>query len=186
MSSSNSHASEIAYEAYFNCGSYTTTGTSGGFRLSPNTINPLSRAEYVRLWKPGESPSGPITYQAEAATLSGATAATSYTGYTGTAYVNYENRVGSYIEWQVQAASAGGADLTFRYSNGSSTSRPVRITINGIVVSSSFAFGGTGGWGSWKTKTLPANLNSGTNTVRAESIGSSGGPHMDRVNLRLK
>jgi hypothetical protein len=46
------NASEIAYEAYFNCGSTVGSGSNGGYRLAPNTANPLSRAKYKALWSP--------------------------------------------------------------------------------------------------------------------------------------
>ena len=154
-----SHASEIAYEAYFNCGSYTTTGTSGGFRLSPNTINPLSRAEYVRLWKPGESTVTP--YEAEAAAISQGVIETEHAGYTGTGFVNYRNRVNSSILWSVDAVSTGSAVARFRFANGTTSSRPLEISVNNVVINPSLSFPSTGTWPNWTTRELTVQLQAG-------------------------
>ncbi len=40
------NASDIAYEAYFNCGPATE-----GYKLAPNTINPKAAAKYQELWR---------------------------------------------------------------------------------------------------------------------------------------
>jgi hypothetical protein len=46
------NASQIAYEAYFNCGSVVGHRSSGGYRLAPRTDNPRSRTRYRDLWGP--------------------------------------------------------------------------------------------------------------------------------------
>jgi hypothetical protein len=177
------NASDIAFEGYFNCGAKTS-----GYTLTPETINPRAAAAYAEAWRDGapEPEPEPVRYQAENATRSGAKVSKEHSGYTGTGFVDYENRVGPYIEWRVTASKAGPADLTFRYANGSGSNRPVSVTVNGITVSSSYVFGPTGAWTNWSTKTLSTNLKAGTNTVRARSTGSSGGPNMDRLDLLVK
>ncbi|WP_199621404.1 carbohydrate-binding protein [Paenibacillus alkalitolerans] len=117
----------------------------------------------------------PETNEAENAVLSGAVAANHYSGYTGTGYADYVNANGDYVEWTVNASAAGTYALTFRYANGGSGDRPLKITVNGSVVNSGLSFPPTGGWSTWSTVSINASLNTGTNTVRATAIGSSGG-----------
>ena len=47
------------------------------------------------------------TYQAENATIFHGAAESNHAGFTGTGFVNYNNEVGSYVQWTVNAASAG-------------------------------------------------------------------------------
>ncbi len=114
-------------------------------------------------------------YEAENAVLSGAVVANDRSGYSGTGFADYVNASGDYVEWTVNAASAGSKTLTFRYANGGSTDRPLEIKVNGVVVTSSKSFPSTGGWTNWGTVTMTAALNAGSNTIRATAIGSSGG-----------
>jgi hypothetical protein len=134
---------------------------------------------------PGPSPS-PTTppppqtkYEAEKATLSQATVATNHTGFSGTGFADYANVTGSYVQWTVTAAAAGTATLTFRYSNGTTTNRPMAIAVNGSTVSSGLAFTGTTNWDTWKTATLTVTLKAGSNTVRATATTATGGTNVD-------
>jgi hypothetical protein len=114
-------------------------------------------------------------YEAENALLSGPVVASNKAGFTGTGFADYINASADYIEWTVTAATAGQNTLKFRYANGGTTSRPLLIAVNGATVASSLAFPATGAWTTWSTVSLTANLNAGTNKVRATAIGSSGG-----------
>ena len=67
----------------------------------------------------------PTDYQAEDATISQGLVESNHAGYTGSGFVNYDNLVGSYVEWTV-TAPAGPADVTLRYANG--TAPPGRST----------------------------------------------------------
>src|SRR5436305_11183423 len=89
-------------------------------------------------------------YEAEAATLSQAVVATNHAGFTGTGFVDYNNVAGSYVEFSVPASTAGAVTLTFRYANGSTTDRPVAVTVNGVVAGT-VGMPGTGGWATWRT-----------------------------------
>ncbi|WP_067140165.1 PQQ-dependent sugar dehydrogenase [Microtetraspora malaysiensis] len=121
-------------------------------------------------------------YQAEDATLSQASVATNHTGYTGTGFVDYVNTVGGYIEWTVNAASAGPATLTLRYANGTTTDRPMDIAVNGTTAGSR-AYPATGNWDTWADDTVTANLNAGTNTIRATATTAGGGPNVDKLTV---
>lgn len=123
-------------------------------------------------------------YQAENATCQG-TIDSNHAGFTGTGFCNTTNAVGAFVEWSVTAATAGSATLTFRFANGTTTNRPMDITVNGALVANDLAFPGTGAWTSWSTATATANLNAGTNTVRATAVTANGGPNVDRLTVDM-
>jgi hypothetical protein len=154
-------------------GDYWSPISDGGPSPSPS-----SSASPSPSTSPSPNPT-PTTYEAENATLSQATVATNHTGFSGTGFVDYPNVTGGFIEWHVNATTAGTATLTFRYANGTTTNRPMAIAVNGGTVAAAQAFGGTGNWDTWKTVTVTAMLNAGTNTVRATANGSAGGPNVD-------
>ncbi len=104
-------------------------------------------------------------------------------GFTGASYVNLNDEVGSYVQVTVKAASAGTKTLVIRYANGSSADMPMKITVNGVVVSSSLAFNPTGAYSCWRSQTISVSLNAGNNTIRLESVNSTGGPHIDWIAL---
>ncbi|MFI7697432.1 cellulase family glycosylhydrolase [Nonomuraea sp. NPDC049480] len=119
------------------------------------------------------------TYEAENATISQGAVESNHTGYSGTGFVNYVNATGSYVEFAVDAATAGPATLTFRYANGTTINRPMAIAVNGTTTNRDFP--GTGAWTGWQETTLTATLNAGANTVRATATTANGGPNLDRL-----
>ncbi|NUO61572.1 MAG: carbohydrate-binding protein [Hamadaea sp.] len=120
-------------------------------------------------------------YQAENATISQGVVEANHTGFTGTGFVNYDNVTGSYVQWTVSAAAAGSVSFTIRYANGTTTNRPMDIVVNGTVVAAGLAFGSTGTWDSWADQTFTANLNAGSNAIRATATTVNGGPNVDRL-----
>ncbi|MFE3038379.1 PQQ-dependent sugar dehydrogenase [Streptomyces canus] len=122
-------------------------------------------------------------YQAEDATVVQGTVATNHTGYTGTGFVDYTNVKGSYVEFTVSAASAGTTAVTFRYANGTSTDRPMDISVNGTVVSSAVSFPATADWNTWATKTVDVPLTAGSAKIRATATTAAGGPNLDRIGV---
>ncbi|OLB73797.1 MAG: hypothetical protein AUI14_25245 [Actinobacteria bacterium 13_2_20CM_2_71_6] len=165
-------------------GDYWSPTASGGPSPSPSSSSPSPSGSP----SPSPSPSGtptptPTTYEAESATLSQAVVATNHTGFSGTGFVDYNNVAGSFVEWTVNATSAGTATLTFRFANGTTTNRPMAVTVNGTTVASALAFGGTTNWDTWKTVSVTATLNAGTNTVRATANAATGGPNVDNLTV---
>ncbi|MER6912033.1 glycosyl hydrolase family 28 protein [Streptomyces sp. NPDC000594] len=127
-------------------------------------------------------PTGPTPrrYEAEsAAYAAGSTVDSNHTGYSGSGFVNTPNATGAYVEWTVTATTAGTANLALGYANGTTTDRPLDITVNGTTVATGVSFGGTGAWTSWRTVTVPAALTAGTNTVRATATTANGAPNLD-------
>ncbi|MGB6220313.1 DUF6807 family protein [Haloferula sp.] len=129
----------------------------------------------VRLFEAtSTSTSDLVTYEAEDATLGGGSIeASSSDGYTGSGYVDFVAAGGEDIEWDVTVDSAGEYSANFRYSLLSGN-RPLELKVNGVTVVPSLGFPATGGWTIWGLQPVMLSLNSGANTVRLTSIGSSG------------
>jgi hypothetical protein len=117
----------------------------------------------------------PVVYQAESATLTGATVAKDNTGYTGSGYADFQNAAGDSINWNVASAAGGGATLTFRYANGAAANRALSLQVNGVMINPSLAFNSTGSWATWKTVTITVQLNAGLNSIMLSTIGLNGG-----------
>ena len=101
-------------------------------------------------------------YEAENATISQGTVASNHTGFSGTGFVDYTNVTGSYVEFTVNASSAGTATLSLGYANGTTVNRPMTITVNGTTIATATAFNSTTNWDTWATKTLTAPVVAGT------------------------
>ncbi|MEU9886627.1 glycosyl hydrolase family 8 [Sphaerisporangium sp. NPDC051011] len=122
-------------------------------------------------------------YEAENATISQGVVESNHAGYSGTGFVNGDNVAGSYTEWTVTAPAAGSANLVLRYANGTTTGRPMNISVNGTVVASAKAFNGTGSWDTWADGTLTAALAAGTNKIRATATTADGNPNLDYLTV---
>lgn len=129
------------------------------------------------------TPTPKTMYQAEQATLYNAVLETINAGYTDSGYVNYNNEIGSYIEWNVSTANYGAYKLTFRYANGTSDNRTMSISVNGNVVWSDLDFYGTGNWTTWNENSVVVNLNQGTNYIKATANTANGGPNVDYLKV---
>ena len=124
----------------------------------------------------------PSEYQAENCTISQGVVESNWPGFTGTGFVNTDNVIGSYVQCGVTVAEAGNYALTFRYANGTTTNRPMALTVNGASAGS-MNFPGTGAWSTWQNATATASLSQGTNTVRVTATTSNGGPNLDRLSV---
>ncbi|WP_369393123.1 PQQ-dependent sugar dehydrogenase [Streptomyces sp. CG1] len=122
-------------------------------------------------------------YQAEDALISQGTVATNHTGYTGTGFVDYTNIKGSYVEFTVDAASAGPASVTLRFANGTGTDRPMDLSVNGSIVAPAVSFPATADWNTWASRAVTVTLKAGSNKIRATATTAAGGPNLDRISL---
>ncbi|RSM86704.1 carbohydrate-binding protein [Kibdelosporangium aridum] len=118
-------------------------------------------------------------HEAENATIVQGVVESNHAGHSGTGFVNYDNVVGSSVEFTAQAAAAGPATLKFRFANGTTTNRPLDISVNGTVAAQAVAFNGTGAWTTWQDVTITAQLTAGTNTIKATATTAGGGPNLD-------
>jgi alpha-L-fucosidase len=124
----------------------------------------------------------PERYEAENATISDGVVESNHPGFSGTGFVNYTNAVGSYVEWTVNAVTAGPATLAFGYANGTADNRPVSLMINGTAAGN-INFPGTGDWTTYSTATTSVTLSTGVNTIRATATTAAGGPNADYLDV---
>ncbi|MBN1180860.1 MAG: carbohydrate-binding protein [Bacteroidales bacterium] len=106
------------------------------------------------------------------------------TGYTGTGFANTTNSSGQGITWSVSIPSSGSYTLKWRYANGTSTSRPGQLMVDGSTVVSSVAFAGTGSWTTWtETSGTIVNLSAGTHLIRLQATTSNGLANIDYISV---
>ncbi|MCT9930265.1 carbohydrate-binding protein [Planotetraspora sp. A-T 1434] len=128
-------------------------------------------------------PPPPVTrYEAENATISQGLLETTHTGFSGTGYVNTDNVSGAYVQFAVSAASAGSRTLRIRYSNGTTTNRPMAIAVNGTTVATR-NYNATANWDTWAIDTLTVTLNAGSNTIRLTATTAGGCPNIDYIEV---
>jgi len=128
----------------------------------------------------------PTRYEAETApaTCDGLIES-NHTGFSGSGFCNATNTTGAAVQFTVSAASAGTATLGIRFANGTTTNRPADISVNGGVVQAASAFDGTGAWTTWVTKTLTAQVNAGSNTVRLSPTTANGLANIDFLDFEV-
>jgi hypothetical protein len=122
-----------------------------------------------------------VLYEAESAQITQGLVESNHAGFTGAGFVNYNNAVGSAVEFTVTSAVAETTPLTFRFANGTTVNRPMDIAVNGATVATGVVFGGTGAWTTWSTYTANLALIAGTNRVRATATTANGGPNLDSL-----
>ncbi|WP_442860959.1 PQQ-dependent sugar dehydrogenase [Amycolatopsis sp. CA-230715] len=122
-------------------------------------------------------------YEAEDAVITGGAVESNHPGFSGRGFVNYDNTKGSAVEWTVNVAAAGPADLAIRFANGTAADRPMDISVDGTVVSKALSFPGTGDWANWQSKTVKASLKAGANKVKAVATTANGGPNTDKLSV---
>jgi glucose/arabinose dehydrogenase len=124
----------------------------------------------------------PVEYQSEDATISQGLVESNWAGFTGRGFVNYDNVVGSYVEYTVNAAQAGTHSLVFRYAHNSGVDRPLNISVNGGAPKS-LSFPSTPAWDSWATAATTVVLNAGSNKIRGTATTAQGGPNADKLTV---
>ncbi|WP_196777937.1 glycoside hydrolase family 88 protein [Lentzea aerocolonigenes] len=120
-------------------------------------------------------------YEAEHAARTSGVVESNHDGYTGTGFVNYDNVIGSSVEFTAYTAHTAAHDLVFRYANGTTADRPLEITVDGTPATVSFE--STGAWTTWATRTLSLELPQGTHTIRATATTAEGGPNLDSLTV---
>ncbi|WP_434442052.1 PQQ-dependent sugar dehydrogenase [Lentzea sp. E54] len=147
----------------------TSTGATGG----PNL-------DYVEVEEAGAA----LEQEAEDAVVGQGAVESNWTGFSGRGFVNYDNVIGSYVEYTINAESGGEHDLTFRYANGTTADRPVSVTVDGANAQT-VSFPGTGAWTAWQTRTAKVTLHAGANRIRATATTANGGPNADKLTAVL-
>lgn len=125
----------------------------------------------------------PTRYEAENATCTG-TIDTNWAGFSGGGFCNGTNASGAYLQFTVNASSAGTATLGVRFANGTTTTRPTSLIVNGATVQSP-SFEGTAAWDAWVTKTLTVTVNAGSNTIRLNPTTANGLANIDYLDFEV-
>jgi polygalacturonase len=120
-------------------------------------------------------------YEAESGLCDG-TVDSNHAGFSGTGFCNTTNAVGSAEEWTVTREQAGTAAVLFRFANGTTATRPMDLTVNGVQVGT-VTFAGTGAWTTWQTASVQVPLTAGTNVVRLTATTANGGPNVDYLEV---
>ncbi|QLQ39707.1 right-handed parallel beta-helix repeat-containing protein [Micromonospora robiginosa] len=143
----------------------------------------LLAAAVVAVSAAAPATAAPTRYEAEnsSARCTG-TIDANWSGYSGTGFCNGTNAVGAYAEFTVPVTTAGTAALSFRFANGTTSSRPADLIVNGTTLQN-VSFEGTGAFDTWVTKSLSVNLNSGSNTIRLQPTSSGGLPNLDYLDV---
>jgi hypothetical protein len=108
-------------------------------------------------------------------------AETKNAGYKGASYLNVDNEIGTSITFNITAANAGTATLSFRYANGGTVDRPAQISLNGTVLPTNLSFPVTGTFTDWKSVDLQLTLLKGSNVLKLISSASEGLPNIDQI-----
>ncbi len=129
------------------------------------------------------SSAAPVGYESEAAAISQGVVESNHAGFTGSGFVNFDNVIGSSVEYTVNAPTAGSYSLSFRYANGTTANRPLDVSVNGSLAADDLAFPGTGAWTTYRTVTANATLVAGTNKIKTTAVTSNGGPNADSLSV---
>ncbi len=155
--------------------------SSNAVVLGGNLARPAAGAQINYLVAAVERPTV-ITLEAEEAVLVGPQTATNHPGYSGAGFVDYRNPTTDYIEWQVDILTPGDYNLGFVYSIANTPSRILLVSVDGAAVDSA-EFMTTSNWENWSFHGgATVYLSSGTHTIRATAIGTSG-PNLDLLQL---
>jgi lysophospholipase L1-like esterase len=102
-------------------------------------------------------------------------------GFKGTSYINVPNVVGSVIAFNISAANAETAILSFRYANGGANDRPAQINLNNTILPNNLSFPTTGSFSVWKVVDLSLTLLKGLNTIQLISFTTDGLANIDQI-----
>src|SRR5256885_7406331 len=112
-------------------------------------LTSVAAAVAAALFAPGTMANATTTtYQAETGTIFHGTVDSDHAGFTGTGFVNGTNEVGSWVEISINVGTAGSTSLAYRFANGTTTSRPMTVTVDGATVGTP-SFPATGAWTTW-------------------------------------
>lgn len=158
------------------------TGWSGDYTGTDNpaTITMNGNKNIVATFT--QSNTGLTTIQAENACSYTGILETKNAGFNGENYVNTDNASGVSIVWAINALS-GSHELNFRYANGGTTGRSVRVLVNGAEQISNVDFPATGAWTTWNWQPINLNLISGNNMIEFIALTSDGAANIDEISV---
>jgi len=133
----------------------------------------------------GSASAAPTRYEAEnSPAICTGTIDNNWAPFSGTGFCNGNNAVNAFAQFTVNAQTAGTATLGVRFANGTTTTRPAQLIVNGSTVQTP-GFEGTGAWSTWITKTLTVTVNAGSNTIRFNPTTSNGLANLDFLDFEV-
>lgn len=128
----------------------------------------------------GVDPCLDLMYEAEEASPStGAEIKTNHPQYSGTGFIDFPYGNNQNIEFEFSVQQAGSFLLSMNYALGNTTSRPMEVSIDSVLVISSLDFPYTGSWASWDTVSFTQNLTAGTHKVNFKTLTNPGAANLD-------
>jgi|GEM_PF-656132 len=153
----------------------------GSIRVPMTDMNPISA--YHLVITPAQA-SANTRYESEHAARSKAGVFENEHASNGR-YVGQIDEADSYIEYTVNAATAGEYKLEIGYANGTDTVSTHELTVNGAAAGR-VSYASTGGW-TWSGKTGAAStqvtLHAGANTIRLTKGETGGFAELDYIQL---
>lgn|SRR5574344_1942024 len=100
-------------------------------------------------------------------------------------YYNFSNTADSYGLWRFHSDTVSGpAMVTIRFANGGKSGRGMDMEWNGKSLGG-VPFAQTGAWTAYDSVTVEIQMAKGLNVLRLSSIGSGGGPNVDRFEFNI-
>ena len=123
--------------------------------------------------------------EAEAATALGGVSLVTYTNanFTGWGYADLSGKNGTnyIVRWNISLASATDSPLTFRFANGSTSTRSLHLIINGAT-NSTLTFPPTGSWNLFSNCVTPSiNFPAGATVIDLVTSVGTTGPNIDKL-----
>ena len=104
-------------------------------------------------------------------------------GFSSDAYLNLDNKLGSFVEWKISIPQKGNYLCTFKIANGSANNRQMKIEVNNGKDYWLQPFLTTSSWTTWAERAIVLPLNAGENIIRTTSATAEGGPNMDYMRI---
>jgi hypothetical protein len=142
---------------------------------SSNSVAAIDAFQYL-----GSGSESGALYEAENATVNHANIV-SGTGASSGRYVAQIDFSDSYVDFNVNASTAGTYDMDIRYANGTGATSTHNMSVNGGP-SQEVSYPVTNGWGQFGTLRVNVSLNTGSNTIRLAK-GSTGYAELDYIQL---
>ncbi len=105
------------------------------------------------------------------------------TGFASDAYLNLDNKIGSFAEWKISVPENGNYLCTFKIANGSANDRKMKIEVNNGKDYWLQPFLTTSSWTTWAERAIVLPLNAGENIIRTTSATAEGGPNIDYMRV---
>lgn len=103
-----------------------------------------------------------------------------YSGFSGTGFSNTTDSLGAGVDYEIDG-SAGSYVFTWRYA--STSDRPAKLLVDGIVVDDNIEFLSTGDWTNWNTISVNVALPAGPKQIRLESNNNDGLANIDNLEV---